>query len=380
MTANNDKLKERYQPIVQKAKNFAGISLNSAKEGQKVNVLQRGFFTSYENNHRRIFEQILGSFSCLNINNLNQVLITIRGNTANIYKDYPMMMKIVCKEKVSAGRFIFRNQVLDVTHVKFKDSVYEIDIRDGDKLIWLFRNGWNFGLYFDFSEKLLLNELGKNLGWCYRQLEYHSAFSLLSDNDNFNLLLGRGWFPFIQILGEQFDVLMNRITKEGEIEIAESTIIDFFSEDKIEEFTCNWWENKIFSEKKNIIMAGVAAYHGNSKSDIINCIKNISSEIEGIIRLDYHRKYGKKPSFKELKSHVENRGSSKFNLDSLGFPRQFYQYLNDVFFRNFDLEKEDVRLSRHSTLHGVATQEEYTKARALQLILTLDQIYFYLKD
>ena len=63
---------------------------------------------------------------------------------------------------------------------------------------------------------------------------------------------------------------------------------------------------------------------------------------------------------------------------SLGFPDHFFNYFDKVFFRQFDIEKGDVKLSRHTAAHGVADKEEYTKTRALQLILTLDQIYFYL--
>ena len=58
----------------------------------------------------------------------------------------------------------------------------------------------------------------------------------------------------------------------------------------------------------------------------------------------------------------------------------FFKYLESVVFRGFDVDKDDVELSRHSVGHGVAAQEKYTKVRASQLILVLDQIHFYLGE
>jgi hypothetical protein len=63
----------------------------------------------------------------------------------------------------------------------------------------------------------------------------------------------------------------------------------------------------------------------------------------------------------------------------LGFPTIIYDYLNITIFNNFNpLLNGKIDLSRHSTSHGVANAEDYTKIKALQAILTLDQLYFYL--
>jgi hypothetical protein len=52
--------------------------------------------------------------------------------------------------------------------------------------------------------------------------------------------------------------------------------------------------------------------------------------------------------------------------------------LNEVVFKDFDLKTGKVDLSRHAVSHGVADQKEYTKVKALQAILIIDQMYFYL--
>ena len=65
-------------------------------------------------------------------------------------------------------------------------------------------------------------------------------------------------------------------------------------------------------------------------------------------------------------------------MGSLGFPDRFLDYLNDYIFQSFDIEKGDVPESRHSVAHGVAEDGIYTKEYCVKLILTLDNIYFFL--
>ena len=64
--------------------------------------------------------------------------------------------------------------------------------------------------------------------------------------------------------------------------------------------------------------------------------------------------------------------------NSLIMAKPFTNYLKNFLFKNFDLESGKIDLSRHSLAHGVAKEEDYTRVRALQMILILDQIYFYL--
>ena len=63
---------------------------------------------------------------------------------------------------------------------------------------------------------------------------------------------------------------------------------------------------------------------------------------------------------------------------SLLLPQYFSSYLVENIFKEFDPTTGEVDLSRHTALHGVALGEDYKPERALQALLTLDQIYFYL--
>jgi hypothetical protein len=79
-----------------------------------------------------------------------------------------------------------------------------------------------------------------------------------------------------------------------------------------------------------------------------------------------------------LMAHIVEKAKGKPGSDdSLLFPLPFLKYLQDVVFANFNVEAGDVDMSRNTSSHGVAAPAQYTKERALQLILILDQIYFY---
>ena len=73
------------------------------------------------------------------------------------------------------------------------------------------------------------------------------------------------------------------------------------------------------------------------------------------------------------------KGNSNFSdSDSLGFTSQFYKYLDNVVFKGFNLDTGEIDLSRHSVAHGVAKFDSYDQVRALQAILILDQLYFFM--
>jgi hypothetical protein len=64
---------------------------------------------------------------------------------------------------------------------------------------------------------------------------------------------------------------------------------------------------------------------------------------------------------------------------TLFFPSDFLEYLLEVTYANFNRNAStQTEASRHTVGHGFAGGGTYTPARALQVILTLDQIVFYL--
>ena len=192
MEVDLDKAAARYDPEIERVPELSGLSLNAAREGESVKVLQRAFFSSYDDDHRHYFGQILGQFPSLTATLPNDLLIVIRDQEARIHKAFPLMMNIRPKVAIQRGRAVFQDQILDIEEVRFRDAVFEADIRDGDKIVWLFRVDWSFGLYFDFSGQSTIPELWKTLGQCYGAMQFHAVYAFFSNPANPERLIDRG--------------------------------------------------------------------------------------------------------------------------------------------------------------------------------------------
>jgi len=365
-----------YKAEVKKVENLAGFVEKAARTGDSVSVINRAFLTSFDQLHSKIMREATKLFVGQD-REINNLLVVIRNEQAHIYKKFPLILLIKAKTDLKQYHAVFKHQILDIEGVQFKDIYFDLDVQDGDKFLWLFRNDFSFGLYFDFSGKLKVSELSPILGKCYRSLEYYAICKYYQDSNNSKALFTKGWFPFVQLIGDELERLIS--TELEDVEVVADAIINSFTKEKIEAMTNYWWTNNIFSEKKRIIRAGISAFLSNTEDGNINCIKNLIPEIEGVIRLSYHKDNNKKPTTEELKKYLVDKAKDKFPSDeSFGFTGLFADYLNDVIFKGFDVEKGSVDFSRHSVGHGVAQDDHFTRSRALQCLLTLDQIYFYL--
>ena len=308
----------------------------------------------------------------------NNLLVVIeKDHTAKIYKKFPLAFQTVSMRDIKPGSVVMEDEVRDIKNVLFEDSYYKVDIQDGDKVVYLFRNNWRFGLFFDFSKKLKVDKFQSELGDCYNYLFYYQLFEFAEDY--FDNMVEDGWFPFFRFNKEDRNSLMQHYKYEKKHEFLINSLVDRYDEIKIREISNYWWRKKQYKEKKQLIEAGLNAYLQNTDDGFINCIKNLYSEIDGLLRLGYYKANQKEPSFSDLKNYIDKLATERFDIrNTVGFPKEFCKYLNKTFFKNYDQKTGNIDLSRHSSLHGCAESKDYTKIRALQAILTLDQIYFFL--
>jgi hypothetical protein len=189
-----------------------------------------------------------------------------------------------------------------------------------------------------------------------------------------------GWFPFMHLLGGEYRLLADYYADPNGRRFAEE-FISKFTPERLTALSDGWWSNPLFDAKKQIILAGIDNFALGTQRGAIACLKVLYSEIEGLIRLACCRERKvAHPTFPDLLKYIDEKCAERFDAGSLGFPEAFYRYLKEQVFKNFDLATNDVPLSRHSSLHGVADVATYSRARALQAILTLDQLYFYLPN
>jgi hypothetical protein len=346
-------------------------------------VLMRAFVCSDDSSFYTYSDQISKMF--LNryfIDGINRYLILIHSDSsADVYvNEFPLVFKALAKRDINAGEPIKSNDIADISEIRFPG----INIKESDCVIFCFKKGWKFGLFFDFGPAdgksvLDMENLFHDLGGYYRYLSFQELYLILENEPLFGAMFADGWFPFIQLLGGDFEELAACYKHESDFPGNVDRFLSRFDKERIKTFTNRWWKNQFFERKRQILEAGVDAYLLGTQAGYINCVKTLYSEIDGIVRMRYVDEKKKKPSFPELVDYVKQKAEGKFGpRKSLCFSDVFYRYLNEVVFKNFDLKTGQIDLSRHSALHGVADQTQYTKNKAIQAILVLDQMYFYL--
>ena len=335
----------------------------------------------------------------INISSINNFLIVIHKDlSADIYlNDYPIEIKCRSKRDILEGELISDNSIADIVELRFPG----IDIKESDKVICCIKVGWKFGLYFNLirNPNLVQTEIGSSefkeeplersnivqmqtqLGQLYRYLVFQYVYQSLESEPIFNEIIADGWFPFVEILGDEYKRLFetyqnDKFTYENDVR----KLLDSFNEMRIKSITDKWWENSFFQEKRELLQPGIDAFMRGTQSDYISCVKNLYPEIEGILRSMYRADHAEGAyRIEKVLAHLLEVG--KLNVEdenSLLLPNEFLQYLKNSFFRDFDPANVTVDLSRHSVSHGAALETGYTAEKALQALLTLDQIYFYL--
>jgi hypothetical protein len=326
----------------------------------------------------QISKMFLTSYFIDNI--CNYLILTHRDLSADIYVNFPFQVKMMTKREPKAGEPIYQNDIADIAELSFP----EINIKESDSIIFCFKKGWKFGLFFDFNpadrkSTLSIESLLHDLGSYYRYLTFQELYSIIENTPLFETMFNDGWFPFIQLLGGDFEELAKCYINKSNFSSGVDRFINRFDKKRIYSFVDRWWKNPLFGSKRKILETGIEAYLSATEAGYINCIKNLYSEIDGIVRIRYVEDKGKDPNFAQLQEYVKEKAQGKFGLrKSLGFSEEFYRYLKEIVFTNFDLITGQVKLSRHSVSHGVADQTQYTRTKSIQAILTIDQMYFYL--
>lgn len=80
-----------------------------------------------------------------------------------------MSIQIVSKRDLKAGTAVFDSDIADIREVNFSDAVATHFPEDGEKIIWIFRHGFSFGMYFDLTGELVKSDLPSNLAHIYMQ-------------------------------------------------------------------------------------------------------------------------------------------------------------------------------------------------------------------
>lgn len=129
--------------------------------------------------------------------------------------------------------------------------------------------------------------------------------------------------------------------------------------------------------------AGAAVNLGRADTVLLIFKPDNTAELwmdEGVLNDAYKATHGGQGAkLKELLAFAQASAERRAGgPNTLFFPTAFGRYLAAHTFANFDpVAQTGTAGSRHAVGHGAAAQESYTMTRALQAVLTLDQLAFY---
>lgn len=367
---------------IDKEEDIAGFALTNVPKDHYFWLLQKQSLTSDEPDFYSRIEQLANPFLgkvAVSPDRVSQFLVLIhRDLSADLFlNDFQVLIEMMAKRDVKKMEVVRKRDIADIRRLRFP----AIKIDKTDKVVYCFKVGWKFALFFDLTREFDLKEAELALGTLYRRLSFEYVFKTLESGRQFGEMLKDGWFPFLELIGGDYEEIgkayENKFGFEGRIE----RILSGFDSGRISRITGRWWSKDIFQKRKEILEAGISSFVRGGNEGYINCINTLLPQVEGIIRIQYLSETGKgeKVNLPELLKYVIEKGKTKGVSDSsLLLPEPFLKYLKDVVYCPFNLETGKVDLSRHSSSHGVAKPEAYTKSKALQAILLLDQIYFYI--
>lgn len=364
---------------------FAAEAVEATKDGQQINVWTKLALTSDEPLFHRLVGNLANVISRMaqkagtgvSLRRANTVLLVLKPDaTAELWLDTAAVsVRCAVKRAMTAGVVVFEHDIVDVTGMSFPCVTFGA----ADKVLCIFREGWRFGFAFDMNSdgKLDMEEFTTTLGSLYRELHYKHLYDALNKPAIFDRLLTTGWFPFAEIITAEFRDLLRHCEAGFNVSAIEDRIVAKFDSARMHRILERWVAKPHFAAKAELLRSAITAF---LSKEPVAVIKILLTEIEGVLNDAYRASHGGQGAkLKDLLSFAEASGERKAGgSNTLLFPKAFGRYLKEHTFANFDpIAQIGTADSRHAVGHGAASQESYTMPRALQAILTLDQLAFY---
>jgi hypothetical protein len=367
-------------------KNFRinGVSTSNVQKGERGRVLVRAEITSDQPEFHLFMQGITNlvvgkakdAGVVVQMDRVSAMLVvTHEGGVADLYlQDFPFEIEILAKHDVAKGEMVYHSDITDVRRLRM--SWLALQPKDG--VLCCFKVGWKFALFFDLHPERILDvdAMERSLGRLYRRLTFQALYDALESEAGLSKLVAAGWFPFIETIGGEFEELLKAYRDDFNVEEETAKLLRRFDARRIDGLAMRWWKGSLLSRRRDILEPALEAF---THRDPVSCIQIILTEIEGILQDLHIGEQGSEMSTKELLAFAANRGVQKASdPNSLLFPQQFLRYMRAYTYARFDPRQAEVSvMSRHSVAREKAMAKAYTMGRALQSILTLDQINFY---
>ncbi len=372
-------------PIFLKDLQLDGVSATTARPGDTIQMITRLCLTSDD----PFFHKVADGLAAHVEYRANESGVSVKLAKSDIvllvvHPDHSGMLwldtaavdhQVRLKRSVNAGDAIFENDIADITAMRFPF----VEIKEEDRVLCLFRVGWKFGLLFDFNpdKNLLIQQMEVDLGTLYRRLKYCRLYDMIENEALMDGIVVSGWFPFVELSVSEIQGIADFLAAKFDLSDIESSILSSFDDERVEKMFSRWMTRSHLCGREAILRSAVNNFKAG---DSVAVLKIVLTEIEGILRDAYIRENEKSAKIDTLLEFAKNSAMKLSGQKStLFFPEQFQHYLAKYVYANFDpVAQTENNASRHSVGHGASAPTSYTRVRALQALLTIDQLAFYI--
>lgn len=362
-----------------------GFAIETAQKGDQVRIATIGAITSDEPLFHNLADSILRHISymeektdvLIRLQRVNTMLIIYKADKSAVLwiDNVPLAIQSVVKRSIIAGEVVYESDIADVIEMTFPS----IDFDATDKVLCLFRVDWRFGLVYDMNPRGSFDHVrfSRSLGRVFRQLRYKGLYDSLTATDTHHKLANSGWFPFAEIITVEYKELLHHIEQGYDLTDIERKLVASFDDKRLDNMIARWSSKDHFAERIEILSAAIDSFKRNEP---VSVIKILLTEIEGALNSAYRKSHGgRSAKIPSLIAYAVQSAEAKSGApDTLLFPSTFGRYLRDNTFAKYDARTHSGTVaSRNTVSHGEAALETYTMSRALQVILTVDQLAFY---
>lgn len=353
-----------------------GILVTSFTESSAPQLLQRGFILDSSPFFGTVISQLEAIFlkpfvdlyqqagSSLVNSIINHFVIRIDKQGAHV--------KVNMLENTTT-RFFVRNAPTVGERANMDDftSAYQV-ILDGEEfaaetgVMILLSVGWHRLLYLDFKPvsdpAASLDDLPRQLAIAANALYFPQPTPEMLER-----LFQHNWFPFTFFPLGQWMHFLGRLQSGTEWPEIRDDIIASMTPANMGQMVAEWNRNKRFKKHIDFVKGALRSY---LDGDYPASIHLVWPQIEGLMgALSGSRKQN------AIISHMEQE--VLYPLKHMGgfMPQVFREYLEKRYFRDFNVETNDVEISRHSLAHAALRYEDMTQENALLGFLILDQLH-----
>jgi hypothetical protein len=369
---------------------LAGYNLYTIREGQGATLVTRELVSSEDVDlyRTRVYDGIPKELlACLPEDKVKELLpvsymaaILRPDTTATLYldtipDDLKPILHVTLKRPLNAAAAVTPDDIADVDKLEYQGISFPPDAG----ILVMFNAGDRNGFFYDLTP--LVEErsprefdVERSLGYFYCYLSQQHLFKI--DAGDWQFMFAARWFPFATLKVNTREQLVERAKARLPLDDLLPAIAAEVKAN-CENLKARVKAHSVFSAHSALLERAVDRY---AEGDYISATAILYPRIEGVMR-SLHKLDGTTTT-KATQSVLAAAAVQAMNVDKSGFlllPEKFRDYLDEVYFANFDPNSPAV-LSRNSVGHGVAEQAEYDQKAATIGLLIVEQISYFLPD